>query len=212
MPINPDYFKVAGGTTHGGSSGFGRGDSIRRFANFRAALRSQWPPEPHLPEGKPQRRRPREKPVKTGNGGAVEETVRSSTSSGAERNPSTRTKRPADPMASAFTVERLERSTAPRHGKKRRSSQKRHEVEVRHRLEAKAERAEAPPAPVTQLRDRRHRPESALPTTLPPALHRWAESGREALRDAIHVATGLAILPLNVARVLMRLRKTGLPD
>ena len=188
--FNPDYFKVAGGTTHGGSFGPGLGDSAQRFASMKALLKNSRPHRSVPPAGPPKRRRQKEAKAKA--------------RTNAPKN--------AEP---ALHIEPIHQAH-PQHGKKRRSARKRHELEMRpihaREMGAHAPHIEAPEASVTRLRDRRRPPESGAPSTLPPSLQALLRNSADLARETARVAVGLVTLPFNVARVLIRLRNTGVPD
>jgi hypothetical protein len=177
--INPDYFKVGAGTAGSGASSGGRfGEDRARLGAERARVKSHPPNRSHPPPQAPPSIR----------------TVKSSPA----MPPAPRPPSPSPKPGPAVRVEAIHMER-PRHGKKRRSAQKRHDDAVLKRSRA------LPASPVADLRDRPAPARQRMPSSLPSALAARLRLSRVAI--GLAVVRALATLPLVIARSLGRRRR-----
>jgi hypothetical protein len=206
--INPDYFKVGAGTAGSGVSKLGRfGDDRSRLAATLARLHRE---APHRETAtlaeieRPRKRRLVPMPVTRKAAKGTPPPPRSR----ATGKPATseRSERSVRPVPSAIsgrseTAEAAETSAVielfhtrrPMHGHKRRSSKKRHEVAV---LRSLATSEMVPP------------PAQARPVEQPKAPR---DDWRDLALDLLDFARELALTPVAVARILVRLRREKTP-
>ena len=163
--INPDYFKVGAGTAGSGVSQLGRFDDDK--AMLGATLARLHREAPH-----------RDIDV------AVARKERAKTRVASKPAAPRKAPRPAPPAPPA--VVSLFRTDHPIHGRKRRSSKRKHDVVV--------------------LREYRERTEGSAPEAFPnalPAGRDWVDTAR----GLVSFAWEVALTPLTLARLLSRLRR-----
>jgi hypothetical protein len=189
---NPDYYKVGAGTAGSGASSGGRFSEDRsRLTAERARLRGS-PPHPAGPTN-----------VTTRKPGTHTTTREHRTHSRSPAAPPAKRPAASSPATSpgpgpAVRVEAIH-VDRPRHGKKRRSAQKRHDDAVLKRARA------VPTAPVADLRDRPAPARQRMPSSLPGALAARLRLSRVTI--GLAVVRALATLPLVIARRLGRRRR-----